>query len=233
MKHALITGGASGLGESLVKKFVSEGFKVTYTYNNSKPKLKIENGALNSIKIDLSKSDEIIKLNDVFKNQKIDVFINNAALSIKTPFTQIKEDELRSIFEVNVISSFKLMQKAFINMQKNNGGKIINIGSIGGQIGGVDQIHYASSKGAQESLIKSLARIGFKNKIYTFNISPGCIDTQMLRTLNSELDLLEDSIPFGKISKTSEISEAIFMLCNDSWNYASGQTINYNGGLLL
>ena len=135
MKHALITGGASGLGESLVKKFVSEGFKVTYTYNNSKPKLKIEDGALNSIKIDLSKSDEIIKLNDVFKNQKIDVFINNAALSIKTPFTQIEEDELRSIFEVNVISSFKLMQKAFINMQKNNGGKIINIGSIGGQIG--------------------------------------------------------------------------------------------------
>ena len=55
----------------------------------------------------------------------------------------------------------------------------------------------------------------------------------MLRTLNSKLDLLEDSIPFGKISKTSEISEAIFMLCNDSWNYASGQTINYNGGLLL
>jgi acetoacetyl-CoA reductase/3-oxoacyl-[acyl-carrier protein] reductase len=125
------------------------------------------------------------------------------------------------------------MQQVFEQMTLTGGGKIFNIGSIGGQIGGQDQIHYAVSKGGMETLIKSIAKIGFSKNIFSFNISPGCVDTPMLNSLNSDLSELESKIPFGKISKSSDVAKLISSMCSESWNYASGQTINYNGGLLL
>ena len=233
MKHLFITGGTSGIGSSLVEVFLTAGYKVTLTNNSSKPSFKFDNENLKCMQVDLSKTADVKKLCEMLENEVVDVFINNAAMAKKTPFEEISNSELRAIIEINLISAFQVTQKIFTSMQRSGGGKIINIGSIGGQIGGKDQIHYAISKGALETLVKSIARIGFQSNIYAFNFSPGCVDTPMLRQLNNDLSEIDSQIPFGSITDSRNVAKAVFSLCSEEWNYASGQTINFNGGLLL
>ena len=233
MKHVLITGGSSGIGSALVEQFLLAGYEVTLTYNKTKPSFDFLKGACNCIKADLNKHVDVLKLFDVIASRPIDVLINNAALSIKTPFLDISDQELRRVIEVNIVSAFKITQKVFEMMATCGGGRIINIGSIGGQIGGRDQIHYAISKGALETLTKSIARIGFECNVFAFNVSPGCVDTPMLNANNTDLSILDSQIPFGNVAQPTGIAKMILSLCADHWNYASGQTISYNGGLLL
>jgi len=229
----VITGGTSGIGSSLVGVFLEAGYRVTLTFNRTKPSFSSESEHLRCIQADLGKSEDVEKLCEILDSQVVDVFINNAAMAMKTPFQEISNNELRAVIEVNLISTFRITQNIFTSMLAHGGGKIINIGSIGGQTGGRDQVHYAVSKGALETLIKSIARIGFESNIYAFNFSPGCVDTPMLRQLNDDFSALESQIPFGSVASVGAVAKVVMSLCSEEWNYASGQTINYNGGLLL
>jgi len=233
LKHLLITGGTSGIGEAVVKAFLSADYKITLTYNSTLPEFNKISDRINCVKANLNNAGDVERLCDFVDNCPVDVFVNNAAMSIKTPFLNITRAELDAVMDVNIISMFRITQAVFAKMQASGGGKIINIGSIGGQTGGVDQIHYAISKGAQETLIKSLAKIGFERKVFAFNFSPGCVDTPMLRKLHEELSVVESAIPYGSVALPEDIGKVILALCSEEWNYASGQTINYNGGLLL
>ena len=233
MTHVLITGGNSGIGDALTKKFLERGYDVSITYKSKFPIDFESNDSVKILKVDLESAHDVSNLIDFISRSPIDVFVNNAAVSIKTPFLKISEAELRKVIEVNLISIFQITQKIFDSMVVRQGGRIINVGSIGGQVGGRDQIHYAVSKGALETLIKSIARIGFEHDIFTFNLSPGLVDTPMLRGLHKDISNLEKNIPFGAIVKPEDVAKTICDLCGTNWNYASGQTINYNGGLLL
>jgi NAD(P)-dependent dehydrogenase (short-subunit alcohol dehydrogenase family) len=227
----VITGGSSGIGQALVQKFLKFDYRVTLTYNYNVPQ--IHHPLVNAIKVDLKNEQELANFRANLDCQNIDVLINNAAFSKKTEFSKITENELREVLEVNLVAAFRILQTTFDVMKKQKYGKIINVGSIGGQIGGRDQIHYAVSKGALETLIKSIALIGFDENIYAYNISPGCVDTKMLRSLHDDYSNLKSKIPFGDIAKAQDLAELVFSICAPEWNYASGQTINYNGGLLL
>ena len=81
------------------------------------------------------------------------------------------------------------------------------------------------TKGAQETLIKSIARLGFEKNIHAFNVSPGAIDTKMLRKLNNSLDLLAEQIPAKSIGNSEDLAEVVCELLTQKWSYASGCTL--------
>ena len=114
-------------------------------------------------------------------------------------------------------------------MKKKKFGRIINIASIGGQWGGQEQIHYAISKAGVICLTKSLAKSFSEYGITSNCISPGLIDTKMIKKNN--LKKVIKNIPSKRIGKTSDLLSAIDFLIDLRSSYVTGQTININGGM--
>ena len=113
--------------------------------------------------------------------EKINILVNNAAYSRPVDFLAIDQKEYEMAMNVNVMAPFFLAQLVFPTMKEQGWGRVINVGSIGGQQGGQRQIHYAISKGALDTFTKSIARLGAQFGISSFNISPGAL--QMLEVI--------------------------------------------------
>ena len=232
-KVSLVIGASSDIGKAITKALVVKGYKVYGTVNKGSLKDLEYLSELTCINLDLASYENVSDFCERLSSLQLDSIINAAAFSNKRNFLEIDANELRTAVEVNLISIFRIFQTCFLNFEEKGAGKIINIGSIGGQIGGRDQIHYAVTKGAQETLIKSIARLGFEKNVHAFNVSPGAIDTKMLRNLNANLDLLAEQIPAKSIGNAEDLAAVVCELLTHKWSYASGCTFNYNGGMLI
>lgn len=242
MKNALVTGGSRGIGKAIALALSEEGVNVALTYNiNEKKALalvkEIESKGNNAICIQLDqKSRESIQnvIEKVNKNfGTINILVNNAGLSQEKNFEKINNDDWDNMIAANLRGPFILCQETIPDMIEHSWGRIINICSIGGQWGGVNQVHYAAAKAGLINLTKSLARIYSKNGITSNAISPGLVDTEMIA---SELITLAGrekvkSIPIGRIATTKEIADVVAFLASEKASYITGQTINVNGGL--
>ena len=240
INHALVTGGSSGIGSSAVQALAKKAKKITFTYNKNhktadiiKKKIRRLGCEPNAIKVKFEDTKSLQNLVLYLEKNPVDLLVNNAAMASKTSFTNISKEELDLLWQVNLKAPFLISQVAFEAMLKKGKGHIINIGSIGGQIGGVQQAHYAVMKGGLETLTKSLARLGAEHGIYCFTISPGVVETDMLLKMNPDVGSLEINIPQRRLGKKDNIGDLICDLCAEHWSYASGITINFNGGLLL
>jgi acetoacetyl-CoA reductase/3-oxoacyl-[acyl-carrier protein] reductase len=114
-------------------------------------------------------------------------------------------------------------------------GRIVNLSSIGGQWGGMNQLHYAASKAALISLTHSIAKLHSKDGVTCNAIAPGLIATEMSA---NELDTAAGSakvagIPAGRLGTREEVGAAVVYLASDSAGYVTGQTLNLNGGMLF
>ena len=136
------------------------------------------------------------------------------------------------MFEINFFSNFYLTQKLIENMKKKHFGRIIFISSIGGQWGGVNQVHYASSKAALINLSKSLSKLYSKFGILSNSVAIGLVKTDMSKNEILKNKKIFDKIPMKRFGTKREIANTVAFLCSDQSSYLTGQTINLNGGLL-
>lgn len=238
MENVLITGGSRGIGKSCVYEFAKNGYRVFLNYNKSEEEaLKIcgETGAI-PIKADVSNSAEVKKAAD-FINENyggISVLINNAGISQIKLFSDISEKDWDNMFNVNIKSMF-LVTKAFIgNMINKKYGKIINISSMWGEVGGSCEVHYSASKSAVIGFTKALAKEVGLSGINVNCISPGVIDTDMNSELSKEdFDSLCEETPLNRIGTPEEIAKLASFLASDFSSFITGQVIGINGGLII
>lgn len=241
-KVALVTGGNRGIGKSIVEELLNNGVFVIFTYNNHvneanyflKEKINYQN-YLDSYRINLQNIKAIDTMVEKIlkKYNKIDILINNAAISQEKPFEEISINDLNNMFDINFKSAFYLTQKIVPLMKKNKWGRIINIVSIGGQWGGFNQVHYAASKAALINFTQSIAKIYSAYGITSNAVSPGLVETDMsakeLQT-NAGKEKL-NNIPIGRIAKPVEVAKVVAFLASEDSSYITGQTINVNGGM--
>jgi acetoacetyl-CoA reductase/3-oxoacyl-[acyl-carrier protein] reductase len=241
-KVALVTGGNRGIGKSIVEELLNNGVFVIFTYNNHvneanyflKEKINYQN-YLDSYRINLQniKAIDIMVEKILKKYNKIDILINNAAISQEKPFEEISINDLNNMFDINFKSAFYLTQNIVSLMKKNQWGRIINIVSIGGQWGGFNQVHYAASKAALINFTQSIAKIYSAYGITSNAVSPGLVETDMsakeLQT-NAGKEKL-NNIPIGRIAKPVEVAKVVAFLASEDSSYITGQTINVNGGM--
>lgn len=151
----------------------------------------------------------------------------------KKPFEQVNDKYWDNMMAINLRGPYIFCQEVIPLMIKRDWGRIINIASIGGQWGGFNQVHYAAAKAGLINLTKSLARIYGKNGITVNSISPGLVDTDMIKneiqTIGG-MKKLED-IPLGRIAVSSEIAGIVTFLASNESGYITGQTISVNGGM--
>ena len=237
-KTAFITGASQGIGKAIAEKLASENYRVFVGYRSNKKKAeevvaKINNLSGDATVIYCDISDRISTKKAFNEIGIVDILVNNAGISQPKNFLDISEDDWSKMLNVNLQGAFICSQEAIPGMIKNKWGRIINITSIGGQWGGINQVHYASAKAGLIGLTMSLARIYSDSGITSNAISPGIISTEMTSWIdgNDKKSIIKD-IPIGRFGVPDEIAGAVSFLASNHSSYITGQTINVNGGML-
>ena len=160
---------------------------------------------------------------------KIDVLVNNAGISQIKPFADITEEDWDNIMNVNLKGVYNCTKGVIDNMIHNKQGKIINISSMWGEVGGSCEVHYSASKAGIIGFTKALAKEMGLSNIQVNCVSPGIIDTEMNSMHN--LEELKNDVPLNKIGTPEDIAETVYFLASDAANYITGQVISVNGGI--
>lgn len=237
-KTVIITGGARGIGREIAIEFAKNNYDVMITYNNSYDqaiKLNLEYG-INFRKLDVSQIEDIDNFFNYFfsKFNRLDVIVNNAAISNQKLFTDISYKDLNNIFHTNFYSVFFCSQWAAKHMIKQKHGKIINISSIWGLVGGSMETHYSASKAAIIGFTKSLAKELALSNINVNCVAPGIIRTDMLSNFSTEeVECMISETPLNRLGLPNDISKLVYFLASSSSNFITGQVISPNGGLVI
>jgi 3-oxoacyl-[acyl-carrier protein] reductase len=240
MSIVLITGGASGLGNYLVKSYLKEGYNVIFTYNSSIPNYVELNSISNNylaIKCDLTNEDDISNLisESYTKYSNIDILINNAAYESNIEFDNKNKKDFIHTLEVNLIAPFLLSKEIGRRMYQNKKGIIINISSDN-SIDKSDPItlEYDASKAALNSLTHNLAK-EFSPYVRVNAIAPNWIKTKKIEDLDKSLDgkFLEEEKHnnlLDRIATEEEISNLVMFLSSDKSSYINSEIIRIDGG---
>ena len=237
-KKILITGATGGIGEFLVKKFISLDGEVLATGTNEKKLENLQNEIPNIkiIKFDLSNHSEIESFIDdaISKLNGIDVLVNNAGITVDNLSLRMKNEEWQKVIDINLTSTFYLCKNVIKKMLKNKSGKIVNITSIVGHTGNIGQSNYAASKAGIIAMSKSLAIEYAKKNIFINCVSPGFIKTNMTDKISEEYkNLLISKIPMSRLGSGEDVSNTVAFLSSDMASYVTGETIHVNGGMYM
>lgn len=237
-KQALVTGGARGIGRSISLKLAQDGITVAVAFHldirsaqEVVAEIKSAGGTAFTVKLDITSRPSVEAALE--KTGQVDILINNAGISQHKAFNKLTDSDWDNMMNVNLRGAFICAQGCIDGMVRNQWGRIINLTSIGGQWGGVSQVHYAASKAGLSGLTMSLARLYSSDGITINSVAPGIIDTEMTSWITvKEKQALLESIPSDRFGTSEEIASIVRFLASDDASYLTGQTINANGGML-
>ncbi|WP_373601154.1 elongation factor P 5-aminopentanone reductase [Paraclostridium bifermentans] len=242
-KTVLITGASRGIGKAMAILFAENGYNVLINYNNSEQEalelynqLKGRGFSVDTYKADVSKKEEVNFMINycIGQFEKIDVLINNAGISRNNLFTDISYEEWDEVISTNLNSVFYTTKKALQYMIPQMGGKIINISSIWGMVGGSYEVHYSTSKAAIIGMTKALAKELGPSNIQVNCIAPGVIQTDMLSNIGEEtIDMLREETPLMRLGTPEDIAHCALYLASDKSDFITGQVISPNGGFVI
>ena len=240
-KVVLVTGSAKGIGKKLIQDFAKENYSVVINYNTSKTQaLELEKEIKNmgadclTIKADISNKSQVDNMvNQIIEHfGKIDVLVNNAAITSDSLFNDKTSESFLSVYNTNVVGAFLLSQVVGNIMYKNKSGKIINISSTNG----INTYYpmcaeYDASKSALISLTHNLA-IQFAPYVSVNAIAPGFIATESeIKDMDEEyIKSEEEKILLGRAGTEQDISNLVLFLASDKSQYINNTVIRIDGG---
>ena len=242
-KSIIITGGATGLGFAMAKRFSEKGALVTIC---GRRKDKIEealsnlNKNVSGIIADVTKDDDRANIIETTLNhgKKIDALVNNAGNMYRGNIDELKEEKLLEIFNSNVISGMMLLGRAKKYLKKTKGANVF-IGSVHNRRAFPGASPYAATKGALETLTKVLAAELGQDGIRVNCVVPGAVFTEINQraglfdneTAKNRLDSMSNKHALGRIGEPDEIAEAVEYLIQAQWT--TGSILDVDGGLGL
>ena len=231
-KNIIITGGSSGIGESIIDLLLKNKANVVNIDVNDNLKTK-------TIITDITNNQDVTKiLNSIPK--KIDILINNAGIGLVGNIENTDEKDFDKIFEVNVKGLFNIT-KLIIPRMKQNGGSIINMASTAAIVGLDDRFAYSASKGAVMSMTNSIAKDYLSYGIRCNSISPGRVHTPFVDSYlekfypnNKEemFEKLSKTQPLGRMANPSEVASLVLYLCSDEASFITGSDFQIDGGFV-
>ena len=237
-KKILITGASGGIGNALVKKFVSLGGNVlgTGTKTEKLDLLKAQNPNIKVKKFDISEHSRVEEFIDNVSLELggLDILVNNAGMNVDNLSLRMKYEEWKKVIDVNLTSTFLLSKYAIKKMLKAKFGRIVNITSVVGHTGNFGQSNYSAAKAGIIGMSKSLA-IEYAKKNITINcVSPGFIVSDMTMNIAEKVKLyLTSRIPMGKLGTGEDVSNCVVFLSSEQAGYITGETIHVNGGMYM
>ncbi|MBO06529.1 MAG: SDR family NAD(P)-dependent oxidoreductase [Candidatus Marinimicrobia bacterium] len=232
-KTIIVTGGARGIGASIVQYFLDEA-AVVYVIDKKNPTEfnMINNENLFLVTGDVTNNNDVeLFISDVMsESSSVDVLVNNAGILRDNVIWKLEEEDFDAVINVNLKGPWLMCRAVTSIMRKQNSGRIVNISSRS-WLGNFGQSNYSASKGGLVSLTRTLALELARNNITVNAIAPGLIDTPMTRNLDPEIfKKLENTIPMKKAGHPEDIANLVGFLASDEAKFINGQVIHVDGG---
>jgi cyclopentanol dehydrogenase len=240
-KVVIITGSARGIGAACMRVFASHdyaviGLDILPEGKAVAEEIQREGGEVLFLKCDVADEKQVAACVKMAGERygRVDVLVNNAGIVLVKPFDQITWEEFRRTTEVNLGGHFLLCKYVLPYMKKQRSGVIVNMGSVSGHVGQTDHVMYGATKGAIIAMTRALAWELAPYNIRVNSISPGSVDTPMLRG-DIDLESQRTGIPFDEVKKEREaeqafkrwadpveIAEPIYFLASQSASFVTG-----------
>ena len=241
-KVVLVTGSSRGIGAEMIKVFGKRGAHCVVNYvadGQGQNKADAANVAkkLNDplvIECDVTQPEHVesmmMEIGD--KRGGLDILVNNSGIISDRTIKKMPTEEFESVVRVNLTGTFTVTQKAAAILR--NGGRIVNLSSVSGQMGLFGQANYSSSKAAIIALTKVSAREFARQDITVNAIAPGFIDIGMGKGVPKEaIQNFIKQIPLRRLGNVNEIVSAALFLASPMASYITGHVLNVNGGFYM
>jgi 2-hydroxycyclohexanecarboxyl-CoA dehydrogenase len=243
---AVVTGGASGVGETIAQHLARSGHRVAVLDVNGdaaeKVSFELAGWGASAIAVPVDVSDPIA-VEAAFQAVRgnlgpIEILVTSAAIAGFTRFDQIGFDEWNRYLAVNLTGTFLCLQAALPDMVAAEWGRVVTISSAAGQTGSIRQGHYSASKGGVIALTKTVALEYAPKGITANTVPPFTVDTPMLREAQRAKklppsEILAKAVPAGRLGTGDDIAAICTFLCSDQAGFITGQVIGVNGGAVI
>jgi 3-oxoacyl-[acyl-carrier protein] reductase len=235
---ALVTGGARGIGEAVGRALAERGASVVLGDLDEVAAAETAGRiGCGSVALDVRSAASFGAAIDstVERHGRLDILVNNAAITLRRPFFEIDEAEWDEVLAVNLRGVFFGCRIAGPLMRERGSGRIVNLSSLAGQAGGlVNGAHYAASKAGILALTKVVARELAPHGVTVNAVAPAAIDGPVMAGLPAEqVEALARSIPVGRLGAAGEVAAVVAFLASDEAGFVTGATFDVNGGLLM
>jgi NAD(P)-dependent dehydrogenase (short-subunit alcohol dehydrogenase family) len=244
-KTAIVTGGNQGIGFALSDGLAKYGATVVIVNRRAEEggkaaqRIRDAGGSAISIPADVSQKDAVVKMVEKVIDQQgqIDVLVNNAGVNIRKPATEISEEDLNAILDINLKGLFFCCQAAAAPMIEQGRGKIINVSSIAYTCAFLDRTPYSATKAGVSQLTRTLALEWAKFGLTVNAIGPGIVQTPLteayMKSDPQRTDRVREMIPLGRFSRPEDLVGVTLFLASKASDYLTGQTIIVDGGFTL
>lgn len=234
-KVAIVTGGASGIGEGIVDLFSKEGaIVIAADINEAALEEASKKENVHGMKLNVASDEDWARIAKEIHERfgKIDILVNNAGISSEKPYAEIDYNDWEKMLAINGFGPFAGMKHVAPYMAEQHSGSIVNISSYTAQIGqGFN--HYSASKGAVRAVSKAAATTFGRQGVRVNTLFPGIIETPMTAALSSSKELLGQLIkatPLQRLGKPEDIANAVLFLASDESSYVTGAELVIDGG---
>ena len=228
MVNILVTGATQGIGKAIAEELKSVG-TIYATGRNVELLREYKNYCVCDLATDIETLESYVE------TKKIDILINNAGEYIYGPINQMTDEQIREIFEINLLAPVKLIARASVNMKEKKWGRIIHNGSISGVMGEAYASLYSATKAGLVGLTRALALELAEYNITVNTINPGWVDTEMGMTSVELSEFFKDeileTIPQRRFVQPIEIAKLVKYLITEDAKGITGQSINLCAGL--
>jgi NAD(P)-dependent dehydrogenase (short-subunit alcohol dehydrogenase family) len=241
---AIVTGAGQGIGRAIAERFAADGAQVVVAdldvarAEATTDSILASGGLAIAIRTDvtLPGDAEALAAEVVARFGRIDALVNNAGILRSTRAADVTPDEWHLVVDVNLTGAFLCARAAYPALRDSGHGRIVNVASMAGRatstLGGV---HYTTAKAGVLGLTRHLAREWARDGITVNAISPGIVDTPMVRdsTDAERMAKVLDSIPLGRLAEPAEIASLVTFLASDEAAYITGANVDIHGGELI
>jgi 3-oxoacyl-[acyl-carrier protein] reductase len=238
----LVTGSSRGIGAEMIKAFGKRGAKCVVNYiadpaGQNKADAETVAKELKDplvIECDVTKPEQVEAMMKQIQDRHggLDILVNNSGIIRDRTIKKMSMEEFESVVRVNLTGTFNVTQKVAAILR--NGGRIVNLSSVSGEMGLFGQANYSSSKAAIIALTKVSAREFARQNITVNAIAPGFIDVGMSKGMPDEVtETFRKQIPLGHLGDVQEIVNAALFLASAMASYITGHVLNVNGGFYM